>query len=428
MYYTFFMRKILHSDLNNFYASVECLLDESLRDYPVVVCGSISDRHGVVLAKNMIAKKAGVKTGMVLFEAKNLCPNLKSVEAHHDLYMQYSKAVKDIYREYTDRVESFGIDEAWIDITDCKKHGGDAYKIADEIRQRVKTEIGLTVSIGVSFNKVFAKLGSDIKKPDAITVITPQNYRQIAWNLPVEDLLYVGRATKRKLNSLTIYTIGDLANFKKDIIIKKLGKWGEVLHEYACGLDNEPVKTYEERNEIKSVGNSLTFYRDLTCNSEVEALLILLAESVCSRMIDYGFKLARTIHLTITTNNLESITRMAKMQPTALATEVTSAAYALFKNNYKWNNGLVRGLGISVSDFTDSEQLTLDTNSNSRQRQKILQDTVETLRRRFGRNIINKAIIYSDKRMTELNIKDDHIIKPGKDVKTTSSDPAIADD
>lgn len=407
------MRKILHCDLNNFYASVECLLNPELRDVPVIVCGKTEDRHGIVLAKNMIAKKAGIKTGMVIYEAKNLCPNLVSVEAHHTLYLKYSRAVKDIYREYTDRVESFGIDEAWLDITSCHKHGGDAFKIADEIRTRVKTEIGLTISVGVSFNKVFAKLGSDLKKPDAITVISPESYKDIVWKLPVEDLLYVGRSTKQKLNDLTIKTIGDLANFSRPILIKKLGKWGEVLYDYANGRDTDTVKNLAETPDVKSVGNSVTFCRDLTNDQDVISLLILLAESVCSRMIDHGFKLARTVHLTIIKNDLQAVSRMTKISPTNLADDIWQAAYKLFKQNFKWDSGLVRGLGISVSDFTSQQQLSLDTISNTKQKSKNLQDTVETLRRRFGRNIINKAIIYGDKDMQRLNIKEEHVIKPG---------------
>lgn len=411
------MRKILHSDLNNFYASVECLLNPEIRDFPVVVCGKVSDRHGIVLAKNMIAKKAGIKTGMVLYQAYNLCPNLKAVEAHHDLYAKYSKAVKDIYREYTNRVESFGIDEAWIDITTCRKHGGDAYKIAEEIRNRVKTEIGLTVSIGVSFNKVFAKLASDIKKPDATTVINQQNYKQIVWPMPVEDLLYVGRATKDKLNTLTIKTIGDLASFDKHILKNKLGKWGEVLYGYANGLDTDIVHTHEEMDDIKSVGNSLTFYRDLKTDNDVYALLTLLAESVCTRMLNYGYKMARTVHLTIMDNNLQHVTRMSKICPTNLATDISNKAYEMFKRNFKWGSTLIRGLGITLSDFVDEEQLSLSSECECKAKNKKLQDTVETLRNRFGRNIINKAIIYTDKRMSQLNIMEDNTVKPGKETK-----------
>ena len=197
------MRKILHADLNGFFASVECLLDNTLEGKPVAVTGSVSDRHGVVLAKNQIAKKLGITTGMTAYQAKKLVPDIVFRETHHDLYIKYSRAVKAIYFEYTDFVESFGIDEAWLDITNCRKHGGDAYKIADEIRIRVKEEIGLTISIGISFNKVFAKLGSDLKKPDAITEIPYEGFEKIIYKLPVENLLYVGRATKRKLNNLT---------------------------------------------------------------------------------------------------------------------------------------------------------------------------------------------------------------------------------
>ncbi len=410
------MRKILHSDLNNFYASVECLLDPTLRDFPVVVCGRVEDRHGIVLAKNMIAKKAGIKTGMVLYEAKNLCPNLKAVEAHHDLYTKYSIAVKDIYREYTDRVESFGIDEAWIDVTSCKACGGDAFKIAEEIRNRVKTEIGLTVSVGVSFNKVFAKLASDIKKPDATTVIGVENYKKIVWPMPVEDLLYVGRATKEKLNLLTIKTIGDLACFDRNILKNKLGKWGEVLHDYANGKDSDIVHTKAELDDAKSVGNSLTFYRDLKNDTDVQALLILLAESVCTRMINYGYKMARTISLTIMDNNLKHITRTSKMKPTALASEISNKAFEMFKQYFSWGSVLVRGLGISLSDFVEEEQMTLDMDTN-RQKNKKLQDAVENLRNRFGRNVINKAIVLTDERMSNLNILETHTIKPGKEQK-----------
>lgn len=411
------MKKILHSDLNNFYASVECLLNPQLRDFPVVVCGKVEERHGIILAKNMIAKKMGVKTGMVLYQAQQLCPNLKCVEAHHGLYAKYSKAVKDIYREYTTRVESFGIDEAWLDVSSCKKHGGDAVKIAEEIRERVKQEIGLTVSIGVSFNKVFAKLASDMKKPDATTVISQECYKQKVWPLPVEELLYVGRATKKKLNELTIKTIGDLALFDKKILKTKLGKWGEVLHDYANGKDTDIVHTHEELSDIKSVGNSLTFYRDLKTDTEVEALLILLSESVCSRMLDYGYKMARTVHLTIMDNNLHSTIRMTKISPSNLAQDFADKAFELFKANFKWNNALVRGLGVAVSDFVEEEQLCLDFDPDKKQKQKKLQDTVETLRNRFGRNVINKAVILTDGRMSHLNIKEDNTVKPGKESK-----------
>lgn len=411
--YNISMRIVLHSDLNNFYATVECLLDPSLDGYPVVVCGRTEDRHGIVLAKNMIAKKAGVKTGMVLFKARELCPNLKCVVARHDMYIKYSKAVKKIYAEYSDRVESFGIDEAWIDLSGIAKSYEGAERIANEIRKRIKTEIGLTVSIGVSFNKVFAKLGSDLKKPDAVTVITEKDYKTKLWNLPVEDLLYVGRSTKEKLNLLAIKTIGDLARFDKNIIVSRLGKWGEVLHGYANGEDYSEVRKYIEHEEIKSVGNSVTYYKDMTSEDEVEALMLLLAESVASRMVDYGFKKARSISLLIMFNNLDSRVRMCKMSPpTRSSTEFAKYGMKLFKENFDWSQMLVRGLGLSVSDFVESEQLSFEGNDKVEKEEK-LESAVENLRKRFGRNILQRGIVLEDKHMSELNIKEDHVVHSG---------------
>ena len=391
------MRVILHSDLNNFYASVECLLNPDLQGKPVAVCGRKEDRHGIVLAKNMLAKNAGVKTGMVIHEAKKLCPDLICADAHHDLYTKYSRAVKKIYQDYTDRIEPFGIDEAWLDVTGSPKFNGDGYLIAEDIRRRVKEEIGLTVSIGVSFNKVFAKLGSDLKKPDAVSVISKENFKSVVWKLPVGELLYVGRATKQKLEGLTIKTIGDLATFSKKILISKLGKWGEVLQSYANGQDQDPVNIYYEQDEIKSVGNSLTYYRDIKTEDDVYALLVLLAENVCLRMKEYGFKFARTLCLTITTNHLNSYTRMRKMEfATRISDEVAKQAFELFKENFDWNQGLVRGLGISLSDFTDTEQLDLYGTSQQRNRKQQLQDAIEQIRYRFGAKSINKGVMYTD--------------------------------
>jgi len=402
------MRKILHIDINSFYASVECLLDESLNGLPVAVSGAVSERHGVVLAKNGIAKALGVKTGMTVYEAKKLVPNIVIKETHYPLYIKYSKAVKLIFKEYTDYVESFGIDEAWLDITNCRRHGGDAYKIADEIRVRVKDEIGLTVSIGVSFNKVFAKLGSDLKKPDAISVISYENFKDIVYKLPVENLLYVGRATKKKLNNLTIKSIGDLANFSEKVLVQHLGKWGAILHSYALGKDTSEVKKYSVKDEYKSVGNSLTFYRDLDNEIDVETLILLLAESVCSRMVDYGYKYARTVSLVTTNDVLVSKVRMKKLKhPSNLSSDVADCAMELFKENYDWSNK-VRGLGVSVSDFTNKEQLAIDEDVKDKNKKENLEHTVENLRKKFGRSSINRAIVLREKKFEELDIRDSH--------------------
>ena len=402
------MRKILHIDLNSFYASVECLLDESLFGKPVAVSGAVSDRHGVVLAKNQEAKKYGIKTGMTVYQAKKLAPDLIIRETHHDLYMKYSKVVKAIFFEYTDYVESFGIDEAWLDVTNSRKHGGNAYLLAEEIRKRVKDEVGLTVSIGVSFNKVFAKLGSDLKKPDAVTVISYENFKDKIYPLPVEDLLYVGRATKQKLNKLNIHTIGDLAASDEDLLVKHLGKWGSIIYSYAQGRDCSEVKKYSEKDEYKSIGNSLTFYRDLDNNLDVETLIILLSESVCSRMKDYGYKYARSVSLTITNHLLSSVVRMKKFKhPTNISSEVADEAMKLFKANFDWQTK-VRGLGVAVSDFTSEDQLDFDTDLNKKAKKENLENVVDSLRKRFGHSAINRAVVLRDEKFVQLDIKDSH--------------------
>ena len=402
------MRTILHSDLNNFYASVESLFHPEYAGCPLVVCGRVEDRHGIVLAKNMIAKKAGVKTGMVLFEAKKLCPNLVCIEAHHDLYLKYSRAVRKIYLEYTDQVEPFGIDEAWLDVTHSNACGGDGYKIAEEIRKRVKEEIGLTVSIGVSFNKVFAKLGSDMTKPDAVTVISKDNFKNKVWGLPASDLLYVGRATKDKLEKLNIHTIGELATFSKPILTSKLGKWGEVLLSYARGQDVDPVRKYDEFEELKSIGNSITYYRDIKTDDDVYSLLILLSESVCARMKHAGFKCARTLSLVVTNDKLETTVRMTKATtPMSLSTEMAQTAFDLFKKTFSWSTALVRMLGITVSDFTEHKQLALFEDEKKKDKLVKLENVVEQMREKYGRKIINKAVILKDEHMVNLNIKGD---------------------
>lgn len=402
------MRKILHADLNSFFANVECLLDESLTGKPVAVTGSVTDRHGVVLAKNQKAKVLGIKTGMTAYEAKKLVPDIVFTETHYPMYLKYSKAVKAIYNEYTDYVESFGIDEAWLDVTNCRRHGGDAVKIAEEIKERVKEEIGLTISVGVSFNKVFAKLGSDLKKPDAVSVIPHDKFKEILYKLPVENLLYVGRATKNKLNKLTIKTIGDLARADEKFLVDHLGKWGAILHSYAIGEDHSEVKKFSEKDDYKSIGNSLTFYRDLDNELDVETLLLLLSESVCSRMTDYGYKYARTVSLLITDNLLQSTTRMAKLKhPTNVSTDVADLAMKLFKNNFDWQTK-VRGLGVSVSDFTNEDQMSFDDDIKKREKKENLEQTVEYLRKRYGRAAINRAVVLREKKFVELDIKDSH--------------------
>jgi len=277
-------RTILHVDLNNYYASVECLYNPEIRDKPVIVCGDAEARHGIILAKNYIAKSMGVKTGEAIWEAKQKCPGLVLVRADFQKYLRFSRLARAIYADYTDQIEPFGIDEAWLDISGTEKIFGTGPDIANKIRQRLKSELGLTGSVGVSWNKIFAKLGSDMKKPDATTVISEDNFRDVVWPLPVGELLYVGRSTRCQLQNRAIYTIGDLANRDIKSLRLLLGTWGETLHSFANGLDSAPVRQTDESSIIKSVGNSTTTTRDLANNQDVKLIIYVLAGSVAARL------------------------------------------------------------------------------------------------------------------------------------------------
>lgn len=408
------MRTILHSDLNNFYASVECLRNPEIRDKPVVVVGSKEDRHGIVLAKNMIAKGMGVKTGDVYWEAKQKCgETLVEVPADFFTYLNVSKEVRKIYSDYTDRIEAYGIDECWLDVTKSLKAFGSGREIAEIIRKRIKEEIGLTVSIGVSWNKIFAKLGSDMKKPDAVTEITPDNYKQKVWTLPVEDLLYVGSATKKKLNRIGIKTIGQLAQTDEKRLTGLLGKWGSYIHTFANGKDESPVLTVNEEEAIKSIGNSLTVYRDLVNENDVEIVIWLLADSVASRMREAGLNKARTVQLYVRDSKLYGCQKQGKLpRPTNNMQEIAKFAFKLFKAVYAWNEN-VRGIGISVTDFiTGDEQLDMFADITKDEKQKRLDGAIDKLRKKYGNNIIQSAVVFKDPKLRDLDVKGEHVIHP----------------
>lgn len=405
-------RFILHSDLNNFYASVECLYNPSLRNKAVAVVGDQERRHGIVLAKNYIAKKYGVKTGDTIWEAKQKClEELVCVTANFERYYYVSRLVKEMYREYTDRVESFGIDEAWLDISDRVKTFDEAYQLADKIRKRVLDQFGLTVSIGVSFNKIFAKLGSDLKKPNATTLISTDNYKDIVWKLPVSDLLYVGKATTVKLSKVGINTIGQLANTDERILKSLLGKNGETLHTFANGQDMTPVKKYNELEEVKSIGNSTTCPRDLTCDKEVYAIIEVLAESVARRLRAKNLWCS-IVSLTIKTDDLKSYDVMHKIDyPTNLAGTIANECKKLFK--FDWNK-TIRLVGVRASGLSDQpRQYNLFVSEQNNLKKEMLEKTVDNLRQRYGYNIIKRGSICAIKNFDEINPEAvNHLIHP----------------
>lgn len=405
-------RTILHVDLNNYYASVECLYRPEIRDKPVIVCGDAEARHGIVLAKNYPAKTLGVKTGEAIWQAKQRCPGVIIVQADFKKYLRFSRLARKIYAEYTNQIESFGIDEAWLDVTGTEQIFGTGQVIADTIKQRLQKELGLTGSVGVSWNKIFAKLGSDMQKPNATTIITPDNFRDSVWPLPVGELLYVGRSTRCKLQNRAIYTIGDLA--KRDISDLKLllGVWGETLWHFANGLDAAPVKQVGEESLIKSVGNSTTTPRDLVNNQDVKLIIYVLAESVAARLRKYGFK-CRTVSISVRGNDLISFERQSKLSnPTFLSNDIAQKAMELFKTNYRWGNSIrslgVRGAGLVTAD----SHVQLDLFDNSNLDAEILAGTVDNLHKRFGHYSVQRCSMLLDRQLTGFNPKEDHVIHP----------------
>lgn len=407
-------RIIFHIDMNSCYANIECLHQPAIRDKPVAVGGDVEARHGIILAKNQHAKKFGIKTGQALWQAKQKCPELIIVPPHYDLYLRFSRLAREIYGDYSDQIEPFGLDEAWVDVTGTSKFCDCGEALANEIRERVKFELGITVSIGVSFNKIFAKLGSDYKKPDAVTVFTRENFKERVWPLPASDLLYVGPATTRKLRNYGIFTIGQIAQTPPEYLRGWFGKWGDVLYYFANGQDITPVAHSGDEAIIKSMGNSTTTPRDLTCDEDASIVYWMLAESVAERMREGGF-LCKTVQISLRDSELHSFERQMKLQtPTCLAVELHTAAMRLLRNNYKWNRPL-RSIGIRGADLIPNSspwQLNIFEDEKKREKLENLELMMDDVRRRFGHYAINRAVTITDKTLANINPKEDHIIHP----------------
>ena len=406
-------RVILHSDCNCFYASVEMLHHPELDGKPLAVGGDPEQRHGIILTANYIAKRAGVKTGTALWEARQACPELVIVPPRMDLYLRFSELARAVYREYSDLVEPYGLDECWIDCTGSVECFGSGLQIAREISDRIRRELGITVSIGVSWNKIFAKFGSDYRKPDAITVVSRDNYRKIVWESPVEDLLFVGRATRRKLLRYGILTIGELAQADPSFLHGIFGKMGLVLSAFARGEDRTPVSADRGESPIKSIGNSTTTPRNLTTEQDVRMVMYMLSESVASRLRNHGF-VGDVVEICVRDSTLSGFSRQHRIDvPTNISEEIAQEGMRLFRENYDWKSP-IRSIGVRVSHLKAEGfpwQLSIFTDPEWREKQLRADLAVDEIRNRFGYEAVRRGLMQVD---TVLSADDaqTHVVHP----------------
>lgn len=387
--------------MNNFYASVECLKHPELRGQPVAVCGETSERHGIVLAKNYEAKRFGVMTGEAVWQAKQKCPSLVILQPHYEEYMRFSTHAREIYGRYTDVIEPFGLDECWLDVTGSQRLFGTGEDMAWAIKESIKRELGITASVGVSFNKVFAKLGSDMKKPDAVTVIPRDSFRETVWHLPASDMLGVGRSTARKLHALGIHTIGDLARYPCPYLKRKFGKCGEDIWRFANGLDTSRVVTRNMEDLDKTAGHGITTLQDLVSPDEVWPVLLELAQNVGHRLYVYERK-ATGVAIAVRDNTLDFKQWQCQLPyPTQSPFCVAREAFALFCRSYPWAHPIrsltVRAIGLVPCD--QPYQLDMFTPVAALQKREVLDRTVEELRSRYGSQIIRSAVLLYNPKM-----------------------------
>ena len=393
-------RTILHCDCNGFFASVECTLRPELKNVPMAVCGDPESRHGIILAKNERAKACGVKTAETIWQARRKCPQLVLARPRFSEYGRISRQINQIYRRFTDLVEPFSIDESWLDVTGSRALFGDGKRIADRLRETVRQETGVTISVGVSFNKIFAKLGSDYKKPDATTVISRENYRRIVWPLPADSLLFCGKKAAQTLASFGVHTIGDLAACTPDFLTSRLGRTGALLHAYANGLDESPVLDGRSLREIKSVGNSVTFRRDLESRDDIRRALRALSESVASRLRRRSLR-CWVVQVGIKDPALRVITRQKTLAaPTHLARGLNAAGTELV--SACWNPGApIRMLSLTgtslVPNGAPGGQLCFfDAAPGDDGREERLESTVDVIRDRFGPRAVTPGSLLAE--------------------------------
>ncbi len=384
-------RIILHCDVNNFFASVESALNPSLKDLPLAVTGEKSKRNGIVLAKNNIAKMYGVQTGDVIFKAKQKCPDLVCVRPHHDVYEKYSKKIRKIYEEYTDRVEPFGIDECWLDITDTLKFFGTPLEIANTLRKRIKEEIGVTISVGISFSKIFAKLGSDMKKPDAVTQIPFSTFKKQTYHLPLNSIIGIGKKLEIKLNKMNIYTLGDLANYDTKIIKAKFGVVGESLQKKLQGFDDDEIASAFDVKQVKSIGNGTTTIVDIKNMAEMKSVVMFLCDEIATRLRKKNL-VGSTIHISLRTNELTWTSKSHTIN------NLTNTAKDIYNESIKmiekmWDNfTLIRSVRISLSNLQDETAINQLNFFDKKNNKKQLNKAIDKIREKYGYESIQPLI------------------------------------
>lgn len=407
-------RVILHADLNNFYASVACLLQPHLREVPLAVCGDPALRHGIVLAKNNIAKRMGVKTGQAIWQAKQLCAGLQTISPSFESILQYSQQVRGIFSRYTDHVQPFGMDEAWLDISEAGMTMEKGVQVANHLRHTVREETGLTLSVGVSDNRVFAKLGSDLKKPDAVSVVCEANRQTILDPLPVNELVFIGPSTTRKLSTIGIYTVGQLAAADPNMLKALFGKTASMLCGFAHGDDVAAVIATDSAPKMKSVSNSITAAHDIVTAHDARITLYGLCESVASRMRGQRV-LGQTVQLSVRDMRLNTFQRQCRMPiATDCSFDLFTGAYALLCEN--WSEGIsLRSLGVSVSSLSSADalwQLSFLPEDAERQKRKLLECTVDEIRKKYGHFAIQRAIMLSDRSLGHIHPEKEHVFTP----------------
>lgn len=388
-------KTIFHIDANSAYLSWEAVYrlqqgdSLDIRTIPSVVGGDPKTRHGIVLAKSIAAKPFKIQTGESLFSALKKCPSLYIVSPTYNLYMKCSNAMVEVLKDYSPIIQRFSVDEVFLDYTGMEKHFGEAEVAAYIMKERIKKELGFTVSIGISSNKLLAKMGSDLKKPDAVTTLFPEEIPKKMWNLPVEDLFMVGRATAPKLYKLGIFTIGDLANYDMELLKYKLKSHGEVIWKYANGIENSEVRASTHLN-MKGIGNSSTISFDVVDRLTAHRILLSLTESVSMRLRDAKY-LCQLVSVSIKNSEFISYSHQKKLY---YATDSTNEIFNICKTLFDelWQGESIRHLGVRVSELCSNEfyQKSLFEDEDH-EKHRALDAVIDDIRLKYGTKSVFRA-------------------------------------